>query len=95
MLDLGGRPFDPLEEDAAAENQHPGDAARQIVALGRLDDAVDLGVVDTVGGTAAVDVMIKRGQRGSVQLSATWNAVFVEHGRARSVYARQAVPPGA
>lgn len=68
---------------------------REIVELGRLDDAADLGVVDAVGGTAAIDEMIQRGQRDFVQLSAAWNAVFIEHERALSVYAKQGVPPGA
>jgi hypothetical protein len=37
-----------LEEDAAAENQHPGDVAGDIAALRPLDDAADLGVVDAL-----------------------------------------------
>ena len=32
-LHIGGWAFDPLEEDPAAENQHPGDAARDIALL--------------------------------------------------------------
>ena len=87
FLHLGGRPLDPLKKDAAAENQHPGDAAGEIAALSRLDDAADLDVVDAIGGTAAVDEIIKRG-RVVVQLSAAWKTEFVEHGWARSVYAR-------
>ncbi|KQP07940.1 hypothetical protein ASF28_12670 [Methylobacterium sp. Leaf99] len=41
FLYFGGWPLDPLEENAAAENQHPGYAIGKIVALRRLDDATN------------------------------------------------------
>jgi hypothetical protein len=34
---LGCRPFDPLEKDAAAENEQPGDPVGEVVALRRVD----------------------------------------------------------
>ena len=54
---------------------------------------LDLDVVDAIGCTAAVDESLKRG-RSVVRLSAAWKTEFVEHGWARSVYARQPIPPG-
>ncbi|KPF73208.1 hypothetical protein IP69_00045 [Bosea sp. AAP35] len=79
MLDLGGRPLNPLEEDASSKNQHASDATRAIAAFGSLNDAIDLGAVNAVGGTAAVDEMTKRWQWGIVQLNHTLQTVFVEH----------------
>jgi len=62
--------------------------------LGPLDNTSDLKVIDAVGGAASVDKMIKRGQPGIVQLGAAWKTDFIEHGWARFLYVRQAVPPG-
>ena len=90
---LGCRPFDPLEEDAATENEDPSDAAGEIVALRRLDKAVDLGVVHAIGGTTAIYESEQRGRVGVI-VRVAWKTGFVEHGLARFVYARQAVPHG-
>jgi hypothetical protein len=76
---LGCRPLDPLEEDSAAENEHPGDAAGEIVALRRLDEAVDLGVVHAIGGTTAIYESVQRG-RGGVIVRVDWKTGLVEHG---------------
>lgn len=88
-LHLGGRPLDPLKEDAAAENQHARDVTGDIAALRQLDDAVDLGVVDAFGGTAAIDESLKNGP-GIARVRVAWKTEFVEHGSARLVCAGQA-----
>ena len=48
-----------LKEYAVAENQHPGDVALDIAALGPLDHAIDLGVVDAFSGTTAIYKKVK------------------------------------
>jgi hypothetical protein len=93
ILHLGRRPLDPLKENATAEDQNSGDAASEIVPLGRLDDTVNLRVIDAIGGTAAVDEVIQSGQIAFVQLSASEKAVFVQHGWTLSRDARRAVLP--
>jgi hypothetical protein len=78
VLHFRRRPLDPLEEDAAAENQHPGYASVGIAALRELDKAIDLFVTDAFGGTAAVHESFKRNCR-VFQVSFGWKAGFVEH----------------
>ena len=58
---------------------------REIVALSRLDDAANLGIVYAVGGAATVDEMVKR-DRGIVELRVAWKTGLVEHQWTRSVY---------
>ena len=41
-LHFGRSAFDPLEEDPAAENQHPGYASGDITGLGKFDDAPEV-----------------------------------------------------
>jgi hypothetical protein len=82
-----------LKEDAAAEDEHPGDAPGEIAALSRLDDAADLDLVDAFGGTTAV---YEGMQRGCVVIiiGAARDTELIEQGLARFIYARQAIPPG-
>ena len=63
---LDCRPLDPLEEDAAAENEHPGNAAGEIVALRRFDEAVDLGVVNAISCTTTIYESAQRGRGGAI-----------------------------
>jgi hypothetical protein len=60
------------------------------VALRRLDEAVDLGVVHAIGGTTAIYESVQCG-RGGVIVRVEWITGFVEYGLTPFVYARQAV----
>jgi hypothetical protein len=93
ILHPDGWPLDPLKEDAAAKNQHPGDTAGEIATLSRLDDATDLDLVDAFGGTTAVDKSMKHGCVVII-IGATRDTELIEQGLARLIYARQAMPPG-
>jgi len=54
------RSLEPLEEDAAAEDQDAGDALRRVAPPRGFDDAVDLGGAHALGGAAAVDHVVKQ-----------------------------------
>ncbi|MEG3177697.1 hypothetical protein U1872_15770 [Sphingomonas sp. RB3P16] len=69
LLHFYGRSLDPLEEDTAAENQHPSVSTFIIAALRPFDDAADFALVDAFGGTTAVHKSFKK-RRGVFQIRA-------------------------
>lgn len=77
-LDLGGRPFDPLEENTAAKHQHPSDAARDIATLRKLYQTNNLGIVDVFHGAAAVNEGFKDYSVG-FKIVVVQEIEFIEH----------------
>ena len=61
--DVGARAFDPLEEDAAAEHQHPGDAQPRVGRVGLFDDTRHRVFVHAFRRQTAVDGLVQGLQR--------------------------------